>query len=43
MGNLNDILELKEQNVVEVKPTDSISHAAAQLVEHNIGALVGKT
>ncbi len=40
MNSLNDILEMKGQNVVEIEPTASISQAAAQLAAHNIGVLV---
>ena len=40
MKSLNDILQMKGQNIVEIEPTASISHAATQLAEHNIGALV---
>ncbi len=40
MNSLNDVLKMKRRNLIEIEPTASISQAATQLVEHNIGALV---
>ena len=40
MHRLNDTVEIKEQSLVEIAPTASVSEAAGQLVAHKIGALV---